>query len=116
MAGSQTAQGKTGYNLLILLIKIRITVRCVLPRWRSLSNGIFQGSCRSAVRDKYRQEYDKAQERITTCSEADQCATVAKELRALQGKMTGALHNLSQNAQAHTPKKLLPGLMPGSLP
>ncbi|WP_445375444.1 hypothetical protein ACSLVK_07295 [Photorhabdus tasmaniensis] len=27
-------------------------------------------NCRSAVRDKYRQEYDKVQERIATCSGA----------------------------------------------
>ncbi|WP_445375442.1 hypothetical protein ACSLVK_07275 [Photorhabdus tasmaniensis] len=41
----------------------------------------------TAVRDKYRQEYDKVQGRIATCSGV----TVAKELRALQGEMTGTL-------------------------
>ncbi|WP_240492567.1 hypothetical protein [Photorhabdus namnaonensis] len=28
-------------------------------------------SCRATVRDKYRQEYDKVQERIATCSGAE---------------------------------------------
>ncbi|WP_256125362.1 hypothetical protein [Photorhabdus luminescens] len=67
-------------------------------RSEELVNCQGDSSCRATVRDKYRQEYDKVQERITTCSKTDQLATVAKELRALQGKMTGALHNLSQNA------------------
>ncbi|MBS9437484.1 hemolysin BL-binding protein [Photorhabdus noenieputensis] len=56
-------------------------------------------SCRSAVRDKYRQEYDKVQERITTCSGADQCVAVAKELRALQGDYSARIGEIQEKAR-----------------
>ncbi|MGS0630409.1 VENN motif pre-toxin domain-containing protein, partial [Photorhabdus asymbiotica] len=54
-------------------------------RSEELVNCQGDSSCRTTVRDKYRQEYDRVQERIATCSGADQCVAVAKELRALQG-------------------------------
>ncbi|WP_448511278.1 hypothetical protein [Photorhabdus sp. MH8.4] len=47
-------------------------------RREELVNCQGDASCRSAVRDKYRQEYDKVQERIATCPGADQCVAVAK--------------------------------------
>ncbi|WP_225816128.1 hypothetical protein [Photorhabdus antumapuensis] len=56
-------------------------------------------SCRSAVRDKYRQEYDRVQERITTCSGADQCVAVAKELRALQSDYSARMREIQEKAR-----------------
>ncbi|WP_242688720.1 hypothetical protein [Photorhabdus tasmaniensis] len=53
-------------------------------------------SCRATVRDKYRQEYDKVQARIATCSGADQCVAVAKELRALQGDYSARIGEIQE--------------------
>ncbi|MER2373229.1 hemolysin BL-binding protein [Photorhabdus laumondii] len=65
-------------------------------------------SCRSAVRDKYRQEYDKVQERITTCSGADQCVAVAKELRALQGDYSARMSEIQEKARMQGLDSLTP--------
>ncbi|MCW7549022.1 hypothetical protein OO184_14030 [Photorhabdus sp. APURE] len=50
-------------------------------------------------RDKYRQEYDQVQERIATCSGADQCVAVAKELRALQGDYSARMSEIQEKAR-----------------
>ncbi|PQQ22545.1 hypothetical protein C6H66_23175, partial [Photorhabdus hindustanensis] len=65
-------------------------------------------SCRSAVRDKYRQEYDKVQERIATCSGADQCVAVAKELRALQGDYSARIGEIQEKARMQGLDSLTP--------
>ncbi|WP_051691037.1 hypothetical protein [Photorhabdus australis] len=64
--------------------------------------------CRSAVRDKYRQEYDKVQERIATCSGADQCVAVAKELRALQGDYSARIGEIQEKARMQGLDSLTP--------
>ncbi|ERT12624.1 hypothetical protein [Photorhabdus temperata] len=65
-------------------------------------------SCRSAVRDKYRQEYDQVQERIATCSGADQCVAVAKELRALQGDYSARMSEIQEKARMQGLDSLTP--------
>ncbi|WP_242685656.1 hypothetical protein [Photorhabdus sp. RW14-46] len=65
-------------------------------------------SCRSAVRDKYRQEYDKVQERIATCSGADQCVAVAKELRALQSNYSARIGEIQEKARMQGLDSLTP--------
>ncbi|OHV55866.1 hypothetical protein BB987_06590 [Photorhabdus temperata] len=65
-------------------------------------------NCRSAVRDKYRQEYDQVQERITTCSGADQCVAVAKELRALQGDYSTRMSEIQEKARMQGLDSLTP--------
>ncbi|WP_036774988.1 hypothetical protein [Photorhabdus australis] len=64
--------------------------------------------CRSAVRDKYRQEYDKVQERIATCSGVDQCVAVAKELRALQGDYSARIGEIQEKARMQWLDSLTP--------
>ncbi|MBS9428752.1 hemolysin/hemagglutinin-like protein HecA precursor [Photorhabdus akhurstii] len=65
-------------------------------------------SCRATVRDKYRQEYDKVQERIATCSGADQCVAVAKELRALQGDYSARIGEIQEKARMQGLDSLTP--------
>ncbi|WP_235525435.1 colicin D domain-containing protein [Photorhabdus heterorhabditis] len=77
-------------------------------RSEELVNCQGDSSCRSAVRDKYRQEYDKVQERITTCSGADQCVAVAKELRALQGDYSARISEIQEKARMQGLDSLTP--------
>ncbi|WP_254920937.1 hypothetical protein [Photorhabdus luminescens] len=68
-------------------------------RSEELVNCQGDSSCRTTVRDKYRQEYDQIQERIATCSGADQCVAVAKELRALQGDYSARMSEIQEKAR-----------------
>ncbi|MGV8002786.1 hemolysin/hemagglutinin-like protein HecA precursor [Photorhabdus temperata subsp. temperata] len=65
-------------------------------------------SCRATVRDKYRQEYDQVQERIATCSGADQCVAVTKELRALQGDYSARMSEIQEKARMQGLDSLTP--------
>ncbi|MER2373276.1 hypothetical protein ABS872_22675 [Photorhabdus laumondii] len=77
-------------------------------RSEELVNCQGDSSCRSAIRDKYRQEYDKVQERIATCSGADQCVAVAKELRALQGDYSARMSEIQEKARMQGLDSLTP--------
>ncbi|MBS9440041.1 hemolysin BL-binding protein [Photorhabdus noenieputensis] len=77
-------------------------------RSEELVNCQGDSSCRATVRDKYRQEYDKVQERIATCSGADQCVAVAKELRALQGDYSARISEIQEKARMQGLDSLTP--------
>ncbi|OCQ50631.1 hypothetical protein Ppb6_04198 [Photorhabdus australis subsp. thailandensis] len=77
-------------------------------RSEELVNCQGDSSCRATVRDKYRQEYDKVQERIATCSGADQCVAVAKELRALQGDYSARIGEIQEKARMQGLDSLTP--------
>nr|WP_283258175.1 CdiA family toxin C-terminal domain-containing protein [Photorhabdus luminescens] len=65
-------------------------------------------SCRATVRDRYRQEYDRVQARIATCSGADQCVAVAKELWALQGDYSARMSEIQEKARMQGLDSLTP--------
>ncbi|OWO85580.1 hypothetical protein B5C26_02365, partial [Photorhabdus luminescens] len=77
-------------------------------RSEELVNCQGDSSCRATVRDKYRQEYDRVQERIATCSGADQCVAVAKELRALQGDYSARMSEIQEKARMQGLDSLTP--------
>ncbi|KMW74228.1 hypothetical protein TI10_00025 [Photorhabdus luminescens subsp. luminescens] len=77
-------------------------------RSEELVNCQGDSSCRTTVRDKYRQEYDQVQARIATCSGADQCVAVAKELRALQGDYSARMSEIQEKARMQGLDSLTP--------
>ncbi len=77
-------------------------------RSEELVNCQRDSSCRATVRDKYRQEYDRVQARIATCSGADQCVAVAKELRALQGDYSARMSEIQEKARMQGLDSLTP--------
>ncbi|MQL50030.1 hemolysin/hemagglutinin-like protein HecA precursor [Photorhabdus khanii] len=77
-------------------------------RSEELVNCQGDSSCRATVRDKYRQEYDRVQARIATCSGADQCVAVAKELRALQGDYSARMSEIQEKARMQGLDSLTP--------
>ncbi|WP_225816136.1 hemolysin/hemagglutinin-like protein HecA precursor [Photorhabdus antumapuensis] len=77
-------------------------------RSEELVNCQGDSSCRATVRDKYRQEYDRVQERIATCSGADQCVAVAKELRALQSNYSARMSEIQEKARMQGLDSLTP--------
>ncbi|TNH42392.1 hemolysin BL-binding protein [Photorhabdus luminescens subsp. sonorensis] len=77
-------------------------------RSEELVNCQGDSSCRTTVRDKYRQEYDKVQARITSCTGAEQCVAVAKELRALQGDYSARMSEIQEKARMQGLDSLTP--------
>ncbi|WP_118985847.1 filamentous hemagglutinin N-terminal domain-containing protein, partial [Photorhabdus sp. CRCIA-P01] len=77
-------------------------------RSEELVNCQGDSSCRTTVRDKYRQEYDKVQARITSCTGAEQCVAVAKELRALQSDYSARMSEIQEKARMQGLDSLTP--------
>ncbi|MEK9495065.1 VENN motif pre-toxin domain-containing protein, partial [Photorhabdus sp. P32] len=98
--GAQTAKNATDNN--------HLSVDQNRSRSEELVNCQGDSSCRTTVRDKYRQEYDKVQARITSCTGAEQCVAVAKELRALQGDYSARMSEIQEKARMQGLDSLTP--------
>ncbi|MBD2784148.1 VENN motif pre-toxin domain-containing protein [Xenorhabdus sp. DI] len=91
VSGAQTAENAVDHN--------HLSTDSIHSRSEEMADCQGDSACRTAVRDKYRAEYDQVQDRIQNCSGAQQCVAVAKELRALQDDYSARMSEIQEKAR-----------------